>query len=194
VGGVAVVVAPVPEPPEAAPPVPDPPVADPPVPVVLGGVLVLVLVLGGVLVPPEPPAPSDGAPPPVAPAGDDGAPEPEAPPSDGVGVVACPAVPPVAVADGLLELPAEPPVALGAAPVPKPPSGCDPPPAPPADAPQPSVKDAASGSSVAVTSERRLLCFDFARDMSSGTNGHRASDVYASRAPRDERSPAAQAP
>jgi hypothetical protein len=162
--------------------------------VVSGGVAVAggvvsggVAVVGGAVVsaPVLPPAPAVGAPPvPGAVAPDEGAPEPEAPPVDDVGVVVLPVEPPVAALFDLLELPAEPPVATvlcGSTVAPEPPSSCVPPdPAPEA---QPIVRDAASGSA-ARKRERTLLCFDFERDMSSGTGHDRTSDVWAVRAPR----------
>ena len=102
-------------------------------------------------------------------------------------LVVFPVEPPVSAVLDLLELPGEPPVAAvadrpsGS----EPPSSCEPPdPAPDA---QLIVKDAASGSSVARERERTLLCFDFARDMSSGTGRDRTSDVCAERAPRPRR-------
>ncbi len=161
--------------------------------VVTGGVVVGAVVAGGVVVggvgvsaPALPPVPAvDGSPVPGAPAADEGAPEPEALPVDEVGVVGLPVEPPVAVVFDLLELPVEPPVAAlvrGSTVTLEPPSSCAPPdPAPPA---QPIVRDAASGRSVARERERTFLCFNFERDMSSGTGGDRSSDVCALCAPQ----------
>ena len=110
-------------------------------------------------------------------------------------MVGLPVEPPVAAVFDLLELPAEPPVAAelcGSTVAPEPPSSCDPP--DPAPAAQLIVRDAASGSSVARERERTLLCFDFERDMSSGTGRDRTSDVCAVRAPQARRNSGAQTP
>ena len=143
--------------------------------VVAGGVVAGGVVAGGVVADDDPPVPG-------APASDEGAPEPEAPPVDEVGVVGLPVEPPVAAVFDLLELPAEPPAPRGSTVTSELPSSCVPPePAAPA---QPIVRDAASGSSVARERERTLLCFNFRRDMSSGTGRDRTSDVCAVPAPQ----------
>jgi hypothetical protein len=174
-------------------------VVAPPVPavgdVVVGGVVVVppvpadagggVVVVGGAVVvvgalEPSAPAPADSDPPvPGTPASDDGAPEPEMPPFEEAGSVALPAEPPVPLPD---VLPDELTAARGSVVGSTPPSSCEP--AEPAPDAQLIVKDVASGSSAAKERERTLLCFDFARDMSSGTGGDRTSDVCAERAPQ----------